>query len=253
MMPHWVAHRGDNAHYPENTQSAMRAALAAGAHYIEFDVQMCADETLIVMHDDNLLRTCGVSQSVFDMTASDVTRFSAHEAQRFGDAFYPEPVPTLAQMLNLVVVHPDITAFVEIKEESLQHWGVERVMQIFLAQLVTHARQCVVISFSAAAIDFVQQHSVLRTGWVLHAYDEAHRVRAEQLAPTMLICNQRKLAQSQPWPGTWQWMLYGIETLPQAKTWGERGVAFVETDHITDMLRAAKTTQDNTTGKHRPE
>jgi glycerophosphoryl diester phosphodiesterase len=58
-MTKLVAHRGYSAHYPENTMIAARAAIAAGACGIELDVQMCADGRFVVMHDDNLLRTCG--------------------------------------------------------------------------------------------------------------------------------------------------------------------------------------------------
>lgn len=80
-----VAHRGYSASYPENTMIAVRAAIAAGACCIEFDVQMCADGEFIVMHDDNLLRTCGVDVSVFAHSRAELQQHSAHQAERFAD------------------------------------------------------------------------------------------------------------------------------------------------------------------------
>ena len=244
MNPLLVAHRGYSAHNPENTLVGMRAALDAGACCIEFDVQMCADGEFVVMHDDRLLRTCGIDRSVFDMNLSELLVLSAHEAARFGEKFYPEPVPSLRQMLEFIAKHPALTAFVEIKEESLEHWGVQKVMQKLLADIEKYQQQCVIISFNAAAIAHVKQHSRLRGGWVMTKYDAAHRVIAEQLVPDYLVCNQRKIDTPDCWPGNWQWMLYGVETARLARDWGRRKVAYVETDHIAELLQDEILKQD---------
>ncbi|KAG8468174.1 hypothetical protein KFE25_013257 [Diacronema lutheri] len=52
-----IAHRGASAAHPENTMRAMLAALDAGAHGVEYDLQQLADGTLIVLHDETLRRT----------------------------------------------------------------------------------------------------------------------------------------------------------------------------------------------------
>lgn len=46
-----IAHRGNTANQPENTLSAFRAALDAGANAIELDVHLSKDGELIVHHD----------------------------------------------------------------------------------------------------------------------------------------------------------------------------------------------------------
>ncbi len=57
MIPVLVAHRGYMEKYPENSLSAIRAALEAGACMVEFDLQMDAEGQLILLHDENFKRT----------------------------------------------------------------------------------------------------------------------------------------------------------------------------------------------------
>lgn len=235
-IPRLVAHRGYSAAYPENTLISMQAAVAADACCIEFDVQICADGNFVVMHDDKLLRTCGVDRSVFDTTLAECMQVSTIEAERFGKRHAPEPVPSLQQMLDFIRAYPALTAYIEIKEESLNHFSVDRVMQRLLAEVSAYATQCVIISFSAAAITYVKQHSQLRTGWVLHRYDHTHYEHAADLHPDFLICNQRKIDTQALWPGDWLWMLYGVEHAQLALDWGAHGVSYIATDHIAELL-----------------
>jgi len=52
-----IAHRGASGHAPEHTLAAYERALEMGADYIEQDLQMTSDGTLVVLHDDELDRT----------------------------------------------------------------------------------------------------------------------------------------------------------------------------------------------------
>jgi glycerophosphoryl diester phosphodiesterase len=54
-----IAHRGASGHAPEHTFAAWDAALDMRAEYLEQDLQMTADNVLIVLHDDTLDRTTG--------------------------------------------------------------------------------------------------------------------------------------------------------------------------------------------------
>ncbi|RTL05322.1 MAG: glycerophosphodiester phosphodiesterase, partial [Acidimicrobiia bacterium] len=46
-----IAHRGASADEPENTASAFRVAAEQGADWVELDVRLAADGSLIVNHD----------------------------------------------------------------------------------------------------------------------------------------------------------------------------------------------------------
>lgn len=60
-----LGHRGQLASSaPENTCSAVAAALGAGADGVEIDVRLSADGVAVCCHDDDLLRVAGVAASV---------------------------------------------------------------------------------------------------------------------------------------------------------------------------------------------
>jgi glycerophosphoryl diester phosphodiesterase len=68
--PEVIAHRGASAYARENSFPAYDLAIAQGATTLELDVRVCADESLVVMHDDTLLRTVGDPRRVDALTAS---------------------------------------------------------------------------------------------------------------------------------------------------------------------------------------
>lgn len=55
------AHRGARSIAPENTLLAFELALRCGAHLLETDVQMTADEQLVLFHDRGLERTTNIA------------------------------------------------------------------------------------------------------------------------------------------------------------------------------------------------
>jgi glycerophosphoryl diester phosphodiesterase len=238
LVPLLVAHRGYLDLYPENTWLALEAALGAGACWVEFDVQMCADGRFILLHDADFQRTGATPQSVFETRSDALRHISVHEAARFGDRFAPQPLSSLGEVLEKLGDFPGARAMVEIKTESLQHWGLEPVMDALLRELAPYRDRCVLISFSHAALDHAKRHSDIETGWVLTRYDDEHRRAAQDLLPQFLICNHNKLpAGEDPWDGAWDWMLYEINDADAALEWARRGVGFIETAAIERLLQ----------------
>lgn len=95
------SHRGAGAPgelAPENTLSAIRAAIAAGADMVEMDVRPTLDGTLVLMHDAEVDRTtlgtgrvdamtlAEVQALVIDATAYDVGDFSCDRVPTFAEA-----------------------------------------------------------------------------------------------------------------------------------------------------------------------
>ena len=67
-----ITHRGlFDENYPENTQPAFERAIELG-YGIEMDVQMTIDNVLVVYHDDNLKRVCGVDRDIRELTYEEV-------------------------------------------------------------------------------------------------------------------------------------------------------------------------------------
>jgi len=232
-----VAHRGYSQNYPENTLSALQAALSVGARYIEFDVQFTADKVPIVMHDNKLRRTTGVSANIHQLTAAELAPLRASEPQRFGKQFSDEPIPTLDDVLQLLAQWPDATAFVEIKQETVAHFGTAAVAQRMMTALAAHQHNCILISFDAAVLQAARHVGMQRIGWVLSKWNNAARQQAEQLAPDVLFCNYKKIPKKDIlWPGVWSWALYDIVDPVTALHWFSRDVQLIETWDIATLL-----------------
>jgi glycerophosphoryl diester phosphodiesterase len=132
---------------------------------------------------------------------------------------------------------------VEIKEESLDHWGLEPVMQSLLPVLDRFKAQCVLISFSIEALRYARDHSDLVTGWVLRNYDQTSITQALELNPQYLICNHTKLPRDDPpAAGPWRWMLYDITDPDLAVHWMKRGIDLIETRDIGNLIARSGTT-----------
>ena len=234
MIPVLVAHRGYMEKYPENTLSSLRAALDAGACLVEFDIQMDAAGQLILLHDETFKRTSTCADSVFSLR--DYASISVHEPQRFAEHFEPEPVPLLTQAIALLLRYPASTAFVEIKQESIDRWGLEPVVDETLRCIEPAHTQCVIISDNLDALLYARRKMNTRIGWVIHAYDEPHLALAQEHAPEFMICNYKRIRE-ELWQGGWQWMLYDISDPAAALQWAARGIDLIETRAIGSMLQ----------------
>lgn len=71
-------HRGARARFPENTLAGFQYAIAAGADWIELDVQVTGDGVLVVCHDAVLKRRCRGP-----LGTRDLQRLTLGELRRF--------------------------------------------------------------------------------------------------------------------------------------------------------------------------
>lgn len=99
-LPLIIAHRGDLSRAPENTLTAFRSALAAGADGIELDVRLTRDDQLIVFHDRCLDRTSDGRGPVDRTTLAEIR--SLDVGAWFDPAFKGETAPTLDEVFELL-------------------------------------------------------------------------------------------------------------------------------------------------------
>ncbi|MFA9204484.1 MAG: glycerophosphodiester phosphodiesterase, partial [Flavobacteriales bacterium] len=59
-----IGHRGARQEAPENTLGGFAYLAQLGLRAVEFDVRQLHDDTLVVIHDADLLRTAGQVTSV---------------------------------------------------------------------------------------------------------------------------------------------------------------------------------------------
>ncbi|MCL1693962.1 MAG: glycerophosphodiester phosphodiesterase [Actinomycetia bacterium] len=74
-----IAHRGARSLAPENTLAAARKAFAVGADMWETDVAVTADDQLVLMHDDAMMRTTNVATVFPDRVPSPFSTYTLDE------------------------------------------------------------------------------------------------------------------------------------------------------------------------------
>ena len=234
-----VAHRGNALEFPENTLPAFESALQLGVRHVELDVQLSSDGVPMVLHDAELDRTTGIGGKVFEFDADTLASMAAGEPERFGARYAQVRMPRLSEALALVAKWPDALLFVEIKTESLEHFGQERVVKAVIEQVKMLRRQCVVISFDLPAIRRARQLGGVGIGWVLTDYDQESQRQCALLDPQFVFCNHRKLPAREPlWSGGWRWACYEVRDPALARSLAARGVALIETMAVRTMSAA---------------
>ena len=240
VIPELVAHRGYAAHYPENTLIGIEAAIQSGARYVEVDVQLSADKAPVLFHDRDLKRVCGVQGGVHEFTLEQLRRFHAYEFDRFGYKFANTPIATVAELCELLRRHPRVTAFIEVKQESLDQFGIAVTLEHIASELHPIAKQCVLISFSNELL--LTARKAQTKGWyalgaVVEKWREHKRDIIQAIKPEYLFCDVRGL----PWFGrlhldTAQLVVYEITDTGLALRLAERGTALIETFAVGEML-----------------
>lgn len=238
ITPFIVAHRGYQWCYPENTLESIMAAIEAGAHCIEVDIQFSRDSVPMIIHDKSLLRTTGIEGNVFDYSLQELRQFDANEAGRLGDAFNHILIPTLSELIRIIKNNNHIQFFIEIKYETLEHFGISNVMTIILDMLKYCSDNCTIISFNKDCLEFVKHNNDISIGWVLREYNENYLNDARQLQPDYLICNYQKLNGSRAAAGPWQWMLYEVNTRDLADKLFACGVNYISSADIGALVQA---------------
>ena len=94
------AHRGFSGKYPENTMLAFEKAVEIGVDGIEMDVHLTKDNELVIIHDENIRRTCNGEGLVRDMTLEELRKYDA--SATYVGVYRVNPIPTLREYFELV-------------------------------------------------------------------------------------------------------------------------------------------------------
>lgn len=151
-LPSWIrerpcAHRGLHdlkAGIPENAISAFEAALEAD-YAIELDVQILGDGTLVVFHDDNLVRATGIDRSLMQCTRQSVSQLGV-----FGT---DQRIPLLSEVLTLV--RGRVPILLEIKHRGT----TTQIAAAIHAALDAYQGALAVQSFNPYVLRWFRQHA----------------------------------------------------------------------------------------------
>lgn len=239
FRPELIAHRGYPARHPENTLPAIEAALAAGARHIEIDVQTTRDHVPVLFHDATLDRLCGVPGRIRDYDLAELGALRAYDPARFDARADAPVVPTLVAAAALLEKRPDVTLYVEVKSEALEHSGVDRTFWHCEAALAPLAGHAVFIAFDAGFLCAVRRHGWPRVGGIVEHWAQRFDGELPEAAPDILFVDLAGLpAQGAlALPGC-RLAVYEVDDPATARILAARGVDFVETFAFADMQRA---------------
>lgn len=239
-IPYLIAHRGYPARYPENSLAGFEAATLAGACFVEIDIQLSARRTPFLCHDDHLRRLTR-SDCWLTQLDDEIINTLSVPYPRLGFSGSPEtePLSDLATFCQHLQARPWVTAFVEIKLESIAKFGLTVTMDAILEVIYPYIRQCVLISFDSRAAALARRQGAERIGWVIPKWDSEHAVIAKRLAAEFLFCSTRRLphAPGARWQGPWQWVVYTVNDSYTVLKYADEGISLIETDTIGTLLQ----------------
>jgi len=100
-----IAHRGvHNSQIPENTLPAFSKSVDKN-YIIELDIHILKSKTIVVYHDYNLLRVCGVNKIIETLTYAQLSKIKINKKYT---------IPTLQQVIH--IVDGKVPLLIEIKD-----------------------------------------------------------------------------------------------------------------------------------------
>ena len=146
-----IGHRGARGEAPENTLGGFQYIHDLGIRAVEFDVRQLKDGELIIMHDDNFLRTTGTDQSLYDL---DSTQFETYNQANIWMDWENQITPTLRQSLK--IMHDFDHLEVEVKAVETVQQAEKLVIELQM-QLKGFEHTAIITSFDLKIHQALQQ------------------------------------------------------------------------------------------------
>ena len=115
-----IAHRGARSLAPENTLAAARKAHAVGADLWETDVAVTADDRLVLMHDDSMMRTTDVADRFPDRVPAPFSTYTLAEIRSLDAGASFERDDPFGQVAAGAVERSELLAFIGEKVPTLR-------------------------------------------------------------------------------------------------------------------------------------
>ena len=151
-----TAHRGGAGVAPENTLAAIRQAIAAGADWIEIDVQESQDGVVVVVHDSDLARVGNNPVKIWAATADELR--SVDIGSHFDPAFSDERVPTLEEVLQTCKGKAGVNI-------ELKYYGHDQDLENRVIELVERFQMETEIVVMSLESKRIKKFKALRPDW----------------------------------------------------------------------------------------
>jgi glycerophosphoryl diester phosphodiesterase len=232
-----VAHRGYQQLYPENTARSVIEAINAGALYVEIDIQLSQDQQPLVYHDISLQRVSGCPGSVTEFSLQALQKLPAYEPERLGAQFKEETISSLKTVVEIIRQHPAITLFVELKEESIKHYGAATMLAVVTEVLQPIAKRAVLISFDYNIIQSARTQGWPQVGVVLRDWSDIDSTQVMAIEGEYTFVNYTLIPQDRDLTKlTSKLVAYEVGTVELARKLSAENVEMLETFDIKGLL-----------------
>lgn len=148
------AHRGCSLQYPENTRAAFNAAAKLpGLTGIELDIQLTADNRIVVIHDETVERTTNGKGSVKDYCLKDLKRLRIKK-----NWLLSEHVSTIEEIFELLEkpMAKGLLLNIELKNGKTVYDSMERKI-IDMVRALNLLPKVIFSSFNADSLNLLHQ------------------------------------------------------------------------------------------------
>lgn len=150
----WIAHRGNNTEYPENSIPAYKNA---NRHWgIEADIQVTSDGHWVVMHDDTVDRTTNGTGAVKSMTLAQFRALRIDTGANLTTLSDAEKIPPTLEEYLAICREKCKVPVIEIKAGSYSLANYEQLKTI-LTNYGYNETNCVIISFDYTVLTNIRQ------------------------------------------------------------------------------------------------
>jgi glycerophosphoryl diester phosphodiesterase len=140
-----IAHRGLHDHnrtIPENSIAAFAQAISKG-YPIELDIQIISDGSIVVFHDSDLQRACGIPKKTKDLKIKDLGILELFKTS--------QKIPTLPEVLEFV--NGQVPLLIELKTDRLFNRLLEKNTLLLLQ---SYPGQFALQSFNSNSVRWLQ-------------------------------------------------------------------------------------------------
>ena len=235
---HIIGHRGARGEAPENTLGGFQYIHDLGIRAVEFDVRQLHDRTLVIMHDDNFIRTTAQDRNLYTCSAPDLNQYDQSEIWMDWKNF--EVTPQLKNALNILQDFEHLE--VEIKAVE-SYKDAENLLIELERQLQGFEQTAVITSFDRKIHEVLQQSgSTFRRGLLIEDNIQHQAITDALKLDCVQIGWMNTLASDEMIQATQQAGLnisvWTVNDLERAKQLRDSGVQGLITDFPKLMLSA---------------